>query len=99
MWVARTPLDRQVCDVARLRLTFACGIYDRTDALRTGDVNVEDIDLDFQAIQNPREIFDRMGGRQEFDVSEFSASEFVSRLARGNCPFVALPVFPSRVFR
>jgi 4,5-dihydroxyphthalate decarboxylase len=85
--------------VARLRLTFACGIYDRTDALRTGDVAVEDIDLDFKAISNPREIFDRMGARQEFDVAEFSSSEFISRIARGNCPFVAVPVFPSRVFR
>jgi 4,5-dihydroxyphthalate decarboxylase len=40
-----------------------------------------------------------MGGHQEFDVAEFSSSEFISRLARGGCPFVALPVFPSRVFR
>jgi 4,5-dihydroxyphthalate decarboxylase len=85
--------------VARLRLSFACGFYDRTDALRAGDVKVDDIDLDFVASSNPRDIFDRMGGKQEFDASEFSASEFVSRLARGNCPFVALPVFPSRVFR
>ena len=85
--------------MSRLRLTFACGIYDRTDALRTGDVKVEDIDLDFLAIANPREIFDRMGGKQEFDVSEFSTAEFVSRMARGDCPFVALPVFPARVFR
>ncbi len=85
--------------MSRLRLTFACGIYDRTDALRTGDVAVEDIDLDFLAIGNPREIFDRMGGKQEFDLAEFSSSEFISRKARGDCPFVALPVFPARVFR
>src|SRR5258708_12460446 len=40
-----------------------------------------------------------MGANQEFDVAEFSSSEFISRLARGGCPFVALPVFPARVFR
>jgi 4,5-dihydroxyphthalate decarboxylase len=85
--------------VSRLRLTFACGIYDRTEALRTGDVAVEGIDLNFLAIEAPREIFDRMGANQEFDVAEFSSSEFISRLARGGCPFVALPVFPARVFR
>jgi 4,5-dihydroxyphthalate decarboxylase len=85
--------------VSRLKLTFACGYYDRTDALRTGDVKVEDIDLDFVAIANPREIFDRMGGRQEFDAAEFSSSETISRLAKGDDSFVALPVFPSRVFR
>ena len=50
-------------DVSRPRLTFACGFYDRTEPLRTGDVAVDDIDLDFQTIQNPREIFDRMGGQ------------------------------------
>jgi 4,5-dihydroxyphthalate decarboxylase len=85
--------------VSRLKLTFACGVYDRTDALRTGDVVAEGIDLNFLAIEAPREIFDRMGANQEFDVAEFSSSEFISRLARGGCPFVALPVFPARVFR
>jgi 4,5-dihydroxyphthalate decarboxylase len=85
--------------VSRLELTFACGVYDRTEALRTGEVAIEGIDLNFLGIESPREIFDRMGATQEFDVAEFSSSEFVSRLARGGCPFVALPVFPSRVFR
>jgi 4,5-dihydroxyphthalate decarboxylase len=85
--------------VSRLKLSLACGYYDRTDALRTGDVTVEDIDLDFILIQNPREIFDRMGGKAEFDVAEFSSSETISRMAKGDKTFVALPVFPSRVFR
>ena len=66
--------------MSRLRLTFACGVYDRTEALRTGDVAVEGIDLNFLAIETPREIFDRMGGRQEFDVAEFSSSEFILSL-------------------
>jgi 4,5-dihydroxyphthalate decarboxylase len=91
------PATREVLTVPKL--TLACGFYDRTDALRTGDVKVDGIDLDFIAIQNPREIFDRMGGKHEFDVSEFSSSEFISRLGRGDNAFVALPVFPSRVFR
>jgi 4,5-dihydroxyphthalate decarboxylase len=85
--------------VTRLRLTFACGNYDRMAALRAGDVAVEGIDLNYLAIDEPREIFDRMGGRQEFDVAEFSSSEYISRLARGDQAFVALPVFPSRLFR
>ncbi len=82
-----------------LRLSFACGNYDRMAALRTGDVTPEGIDLNYIAVDAPREIFDRMGSRQEFDVAEFSASEFISSFARGDCPMVALPVFPSRVFR
>jgi 4,5-dihydroxyphthalate decarboxylase len=85
--------------VSRLRLTFACGNYDRMGALRTGEIAVEGIDLNYLAIEAPREIFDRMGGTAEFDAAEFSASEFIGRMARHDRTFVALPVFPSRVFR
>ena len=82
-----------------LPLTFACGLYDRMLPLYTKEVRPDGIDLNFLAIDNPREIFDRMSGAQEFDASEMSSSEFVARFASGDCPFVALPVFPSRVFR
>ena len=85
--------------MSRLNLTFACGKYDRMEALRTGDVSVEGVDLNYVAIEHPREIFDRMGGGKEFDAAEFSSSEFISLMARGDRSFVALPVFPSRVFR
>jgi 4,5-dihydroxyphthalate decarboxylase len=81
-----------------LRLTFACGRYDRTGPLRTGDVKVEGIDLQYVPIDEPRHLFDRVA-RGEFDLFELSASEFISAYATGQCPYVALPVFPSRVFR
>ena len=80
-------------------MTFACGLYDRMIALRTGDVQPEGIDLNFINVDNPRELFDRMVGKLEFDASEMSSSEYVTRYAAGDCPFVALPVFASRVFR
>ncbi len=35
----------------------------------------------------------------EFDASEMSSSEFIRHVVRGDCPLVAIPVFPSRVFR
>lgn len=68
-------------------------------ALRTGDVRPQGIDLNYIAVESARDTFDRMGAWEEFDLAEFSSSEFISRLDRGNVPFVALPVFPSRVFR
>ena len=40
-----------------------------------------------------------MGGKLEFDASEMSSSEFISRFGTGHCPFVAIPVFASRLFR
>jgi 4,5-dihydroxyphthalate decarboxylase len=82
-----------------LPITFACGLYDRMLALYTGDVKPEGIDLNFLVMDNPREIFDRMSNRLEFDVCEMSSSEYVTRFAAKKLPFVALPVFPSRVFR
>src|SRR5581483_6677685 len=82
-----------------LPITFACGLYDRMLALYTGDVKADGIDLNFVALDNPREIFDRMTNRLEFDVCEMSSSEYISRLAAQKLPFVALPVFASRVFR
>jgi 4,5-dihydroxyphthalate decarboxylase len=82
-----------------LPMTFACGLYDRVQALCTGEVRPQGIDLKFLINDNPRDIFDRMAGKLEFDASEFSSSEYIARFAAGRCPFVAIPVFVSRVFR
>jgi 4,5-dihydroxyphthalate decarboxylase len=81
-----------------LRLSFACGLYDRLLPLYKGDVKPQGIDLDFQAIDDPRQIFDRMA-KGDFDISEMSSSEHVTRVAAGNDAMVAIPVFVSRVFR
>jgi 4,5-dihydroxyphthalate decarboxylase len=88
-----------VPSATRVPLTFACGMYDRTLPLQTGEVQPDGIDLNFVVNNDPRDIFDRMAGRQEFDLSEMSSSEFISGFDSGRSPFVALPVFPSRVFR
>src|SRR4026209_1528046 len=85
--------------MSRLSLTFASCRYDRMEAIREGAFPIEGIDLNCITLRSGREVFDRMVGGQEFDVAELSASEFISLTGRGDCPFVALPVFPSRVFR
>jgi 4,5-dihydroxyphthalate decarboxylase len=85
--------------VSRLAVTFACCRYDRMEAIREGEVVPEGIELNCITFRSGRQIFDRMVGGLEFDVAELSASEFISLMGRGDCPFVALPVFPSRVFR
>ncbi len=82
-----------------LPITFACGLYDRMLALQTGEIKPDGIDLNFLVMDNPRQIFDRMSNNLEFDACEMSSSEFVSRYAAKKLPFVALPVFASRVFR
>lgn len=85
--------------MANIPITMACGFYDRMHALYTGDVKPAGIDLTFIPMDDPRQIFDRMGGGLEFDASEMSISEHVTKLVAGNSPFVAVPVFISRVFR
>src|SRR5207247_1484098 len=85
--------------MATLQLTFASALYDRMQPLYTGEVPVDGIDLNFIRIEQPRPIFDRMSGGQEFDVAEYSSHEYIQRYANKQCPFVAIPVFPSRCFR
>jgi 4,5-dihydroxyphthalate decarboxylase len=82
-----------------LPITFACGLYDRVLALHAGEIKPDGIDLNFVVMDNPRQIFDRMNNRLEFDACEMSSSEFISRYAAQKLPYVALPVFVSRVFR
>ena len=82
-----------------IRITFACGLYDRMLALHTGDVKPDGVDLNFLANDHPREIFDRMLTNLEFDACEMSSSEYIRHAVRPGCPMVAIPVFPSRVFR
>ena len=85
--------------MSRLALTFAACRYDRLEAIREGNVTIDGVDLTCLTLKSGRQVFDRMVGGQEFDIAELSASEFISLTGAGNCPFVALPVFPSRVFR
>jgi 4,5-dihydroxyphthalate decarboxylase len=85
--------------MAPLKLTYASCKYDRIEALRAGEVRAEGIDLNVIVFPSGRQIFDRMVGGEEFDASELSAAEFIALAGRGRNPFVAIPVFPSRVFR
>ena len=84
--------------MADLRLTIACGPYDRTQGLRDGSIKPEGIELTYLTLQ-PAEIFWRMLQYREFDISEMSLSNYTSLVSGGNSPFIAIPVFPSRVFR
>ena len=85
--------------MARVPISFACAAYDRMVPLLTKEVQPEGIDPNFIPVARPRDTFDRMAGGLEFDAAEFSSSEFISGTPAGMSPFVALPVFPSRMFR
>jgi hypothetical protein len=84
--------------LSRLRLTLACGDYDRTRALEDGSIRPDGIDLTYLRLP-VEETFFRMMRHQEFEVAELSFSSYVKSLAAAPSPFVAIPVFPSRMFR
>ena len=81
-----------------LKLTLACWDYDRTRPLIDGRVKPEGIDLDIK-VMRPREMFPRMLEKKEFEVSELSLGHYVTLKGRGSCPFVAVPVALSKIFR
>ena len=68
--------------MSKLRLTFACGPYDRTLALRDGSVQPEGIELNYIASQPP-DIFWRMLQFNEFEISEMSLSNYATLVSTG----------------
>ncbi|WP_198171021.1 substrate-binding domain-containing protein [Actinoplanes awajinensis] len=80
-----------------ISITLACERYDRTEALRDGRVTPAGVDLTYLP-QQVEETFFRMARFREFDAAEMSLSSYVIGLTR-DAPFIALPVFPSRMFR
>ena len=84
--------------MAKLQLTLACGLYDRTIPLLLGSVVPEGIDINFLPM-SPGELFRRQGRHAEFDIAEFSMSTLSHLRDEGDQRLVAIPVFPSRRFR
>ena len=84
--------------MAKVPLTLAIGEYDHVRDLFDGTVPVVGADLNVLRVP-VEEMFYRflLGG--EFDVSEVSFGKIVALAAQEDRRFVALPVFPSRVFR
>jgi 4,5-dihydroxyphthalate decarboxylase len=84
--------------MSRLQLSIAFSDYDRVSALANGLVRPDGIDLNFLTLP-VEETFFRMARHQEFDIAEMSLSTYCVLRARDNPPLIAIPVFPSRVFR
>jgi 4,5-dihydroxyphthalate decarboxylase len=86
--------------MGRLQLSLACGDYDRTRALEDGSICPDGIELTYLRLP-VEETFFRMLRHREFDVAEMSLSTYVASLGDDPraSPFVALPVYTSRMFR
>ena len=84
--------------MSKVHITLATGDYDRTLPLQLGTVQPEGIALNHLTMP-VEDIFWRMCQHHEFDASELSCSAYMTLLGQGQCPFVAIPVFLSRMFR
>jgi 4,5-dihydroxyphthalate decarboxylase len=84
--------------MTELSLSAAFGDYDRIAPLRSGAVRPDGVRLDIRTLP-PGEIFRRMCRDLEFQVSEMSMGAHMFLTGSGDCPFVAMPAFPSRAFR
>jgi 4,5-dihydroxyphthalate decarboxylase len=81
-----------------LRLKMACWDYDRTRPLVDGRVTPEGVTLDI-SLMRPRQAFERMLDKEEFDIGEVSLASFVRLKAEGDDRFVGIPVALSKIFR
>ncbi|MDT0448579.1 DUF317 domain-containing protein [Streptomyces hesseae] len=79
-------------------LTVGCFLYDTTRALFDGTVSADGVDVTMKTAATLPELFDRLIRGEELDVAELGLT-FYLRLLETGLPFVALPVFPNRVFR
>src|ERR1700726_3036525 len=84
--------------MSKLQLSVAIGDYDRMRPLVDGLVGIDGVDPQFMLLE-PEEIFFRAFRHADFDICELSLSSFSVKTAAGTCPYVGVPVFPSRAFR
>lgn len=81
-----------------IRLTLACTSSDRTRPLMDGRVTVPGVEFTFLPGE-PEDIFRRALRDRAFDVSELSMGSHIVTTARGDSPYIGVPVFLSRAFR
>ena len=84
--------------MSKLSLSIAVGDYDRTRPLVDGSVAIDGVEAMFLLL-SAEEMFFRAFRHADFDVCELSLSSFAVRTARGDNPYIGIPVFPSRAFR
>ncbi len=84
--------------MSKLPLSIAIGDYDRVRPLVDGSVQIDGVDPVFMLLE-PEEIFFRAFRHADFDICELSMSSFTVKTANNDCPYVGVPVFPSRSFR
>jgi len=83
--------------MSKLQLSMIIGANERSQPVIDGSFTIDGVDLAV-TVAHPSEIFWRQLAFQEFDISEMSLSSLLIVTARGDSPWVGLPIFTSRRF-
>jgi 4,5-dihydroxyphthalate decarboxylase len=79
-------------------ISAAVGSFDRTLPLLDGRVKVAGFDVTWTSGEL-ESLFSRAFASAEFDVTELSFCNYLIATTRGNAPYIAMPIFPTRCFR
>jgi 4,5-dihydroxyphthalate decarboxylase len=84
----------------KIRLTIATGerVQDKVNPLIDGTVEIDGCSLSFVPLGRG-EMLVRAFEDPTFNVAELSLSNYVTRRACDDCPYVAIPVYIARSFR
>lgn len=83
--------------MSKLQLSVALSVNARTKPLLDGEVDVDGIDIMATGLF-PSVLFWRQLKFAEFDVSEMSLSSLMIATSHGETPWLAIPIFTTRVF-
>lgn len=84
--------------MAKLPITIATGDYDRVRPIIDGRVAIEGCETAYFPVPIEEGAY-RTFTNHEFDVAEVSLSSYILARSRGETPYIAFPVFTSRMFR
>jgi 4,5-dihydroxyphthalate decarboxylase len=83
---------------APVRIRLASRAYDGVLPILRGQLKIPGVEFDITETEDVPGMFAGMF-KGQFDVSEMSLGELIYYTSRGKADFVAIPVFPSRMFR
>ena len=81
-----------------VKIKLACRAYDGLLPILRGQVRLPGFDLDIIETEDVAGMFAGMF-KGEYEISEMSLGELVYYTSRDRAEFVAIPDFPSRMFR
>lgn len=84
--------------MSNLTLSVALGDYDRVRPLLDGRAQMDGVCPIYMTL-SAEETFFRAFRNAEFDIAEMSFSSYLVKASRGECDYMAIPVFLSRAFR